>query len=357
MKNLFYLLFLLLHFLVYSQTKETKTNSLYPLTLFIEDHSNQLNIKLDISDEQVEYYIPYENDIKAEIITNLNISYGVVFSYKFLSVRLGIRPKLSESELENKGETDRFRLRVKLLFDKWTHRFEYAYTRGFNIKNTNDFEPTTENSDFRIQFPYLTTNIFSGSSDYKFNDNYSVKAIESNTEIQLKSAGTFLTGLDYTLYFVKGTDQIKFENQDINNRESYTEYTGFSPVLNASYHYTFVFHKYWYANIYGNPGVGIHFTNAKFFNDNKFTSSNNTLVNLTFETGVSAGYNGKKIYFGGEFKYKLNGNKYDEDFISLQHIKNNFYLFFGYRFKAPKQVQKPVEYIENKVPILKNKKN
>jgi len=177
LKYIFYLIFLLLHFLVYSQNKKTKTDSLYHLNPFIEDFSNQLNIKLDISDEQVEYYIPYENDIKAEIITNLNISYGVVFSYKFLSVRLGIRPKLSESELENKGETDRFRLRVKLLFDKWTHRFEYDYTRGFNIKNTNDFEPTAENSEFRIQFPYLTTNVFYGSSNYKFNDNYSVKAI------------------------------------------------------------------------------------------------------------------------------------------------------------------------------------
>ena len=54
------------------------------------------------------YFFPYEND-KAEIRTNLNESYGLVFSYRFLSVRLGIRPKLSESELENKGETEEIR--------------------------------------------------------------------------------------------------------------------------------------------------------------------------------------------------------------------------------------------------------
>ena len=39
-------------------------------------------------------------------------------------------------------------------------------------------------------------------------------------------------------------------------------------------------------------------------------------------------------------------------------IKNSFHLFFGYRFKAPKQVTKPIEYIEKKVPVLKqNNKN
>ncbi len=138
------------------------------------------------------------------LVANLNVSYGIVFSYRFLSLRLGVRPSLSESELENKGKTDRFRLRVKLLFDKWTHRLGYSYMRGFYVDNTNEFENELENPSFKIQFPRLTTNILSGSSYYKFNDNYSVKAIESNTEIQLKSAGTFLVGFDYALYFVKG---------------------------------------------------------------------------------------------------------------------------------------------------------
>jgi hypothetical protein len=296
--------------------------------------------------------MPYEGN-KAEIRSNLNVSYGIVFSYKFLSVRLGFRPKLSESELENKGETDRFRLRVKLLFDKWTHRLGYNYTRGFYIENTSEFENEIESPSFKIQFPYITTNILSGSSHYKFNDNYSVKAIESNTEIQLKSAGTFLVGIDYALYFLKGTDNVKFEDQVITNRDSYNEYSGFSPIFNAGYHYTFVLHKYWYTNIYANPGVGIDIYNTKFFNNSDYTSSNNTAIFFTFKTGISAGYNGENIYFGGEYNYEINSEKNDNEDISLQPIKNNFHLFFGYRFKAPKQLRKPVEYIENKVPVLK----
>jgi hypothetical protein len=353
LKHLFYISILLLPLLVYSQNEETKTDSLSSLNPFIQDYSNQLNIKLDVSNEQINYFMPYEGT-KAEISSNLTVSYGIVFSYKFLSVRLGIRPQLSESELENKGKTDRFRLRVKLLFDKWTHRLGYNYTRGFYIENTSEFENEIENPNFKIQFPYLTTNILSGSSHYKFNDNYSVKAIESNTEIQLKSAGTFLVGIDYALYFLKGSDDVKLEDLVIINRDFYSEYSGFSPIFNAGYHYTYIFHKYWYANAYANPGVGLDFYNTKVYNNNESTSSVNTSIFLAFKTGISAGYNGENIYFGGEYNYEINSEKYDVDDVVLQPTRNSFHLFFGYRFKAPKQLRKPVEYIENKVPVLKN---
>jgi len=97
---------------IFSQEKLILEDSIPNNSKFIEDYSNQLNIKFDVTNDRVSYFIPFETS-QAEIRSNLNISYGLVFSYKFLSVRLGMRPKLSENELKNKGETDRFRLRVK----------------------------------------------------------------------------------------------------------------------------------------------------------------------------------------------------------------------------------------------------
>ena len=106
---------------IFSQEKLILEDSIPINSKFIEDYSNQLNIKFDVTNDRVSYFIPFETS-QAEIRSNLNISYGLVFSYKFLSVRLGMRQKLSENELKNKGKTDRFRLRVKFLFDNWTHR-------------------------------------------------------------------------------------------------------------------------------------------------------------------------------------------------------------------------------------------
>ncbi len=357
-KHLFFISTLLLPLFVSSQIEEIKTDSLSSRNLFIEDFSNQLNVKLDVTNSQVKYFIPYEGR-DARIRTNQAISYGLVLSYKVLSFRLAIRPKLSENELENKGKTDNFRMRVKLLFDKWTHRLEFNYNRGFYIENTSDFdfENNIDNPSFKVQFPYLTTNILSGSSRYKFNDNYSVKALESNTEIQLKSAGTFQVGLNYALYFLKGTQDIKVADQDFINRDSYKEYTGFSPVFNAGYHYTFVFHNYWFVNAYGNPGMGVDFYNTKLYENNNVTNSSNAKLFFAFRTGITAGFNGKKIYFGGTYNYYLNTVKLKDKEVNLQPRENNFHLFLGYRFKAPKQVRKSVDYIEKNVPVFKKDSN
>ena len=43
--------------------------------------------------------------------------------------------------------------------------------------------------------------------------------------------------------------------------------------------------------------------------------------------------------------------------MNLQASKTIFQVFVGYRFKAPKQVSKPLDYIEDKVPILKKENN
>ena len=323
---------------------------------YIEDHSEQLNIKFDVTNDQARYFIPFDGD-KATIKTNLNTSLGFVFSYKFVSVRLGIRPNLSDSKKENKGETDFFRIKVKLLFDNWTHRFEYNYTRGFYIDNTDDFGLTETSSNFHVQFPNLTTNIISGSTHYNFNDNYSVKAVESNTEIQLKSVGTFILGVNYAFYDVGGTNVVKYENGDIENKLSYNEYNGFSTIINGGYHYTFVLHSYWYANLRVNPGVGFDFYKTTYHSENNSEKESNNEMFFALSSGVSAGYNGQKYYFGIEYNYAVNSEKFNDDNINLQPIKNSFHLFIGYRFKAPKQVRKPVDYIEKKVPILKDDDN
>ena len=132
---------------IFSQEKLILKDTILNNSIFIQDFSNQLNIKFDVTNDRVSYFIPFESR-QAEVRSNLNISYGLVFSYKFLSVRLGFRPKLSEAELENKGKTDRFRIRIKFLLDNWIHRLEYNYTRGFYIENTNEFENDITNSNF-----------------------------------------------------------------------------------------------------------------------------------------------------------------------------------------------------------------
>ena len=333
---------------------QTDTDSISNLNPYIEDHTNRLNINMIVSNNQLKYVFPY-NDKAASVKTNLSLSYGFRFSYKAFSVRLRYRPKLSASDQENKGKTDHFRFGFDILLDKWAHFYEYDYRRGYYIDNT-EFITGQEPSDFRIQFPSLTTNTFNGVSQYKFNKNYSIRAIESNTEIQLKSAGTFMPGINYTYYTFKGANkEILGSETEITERNPYNEYKGLTLIIEPGYYYTYVLNNYWYANVFAAPGFGVDFYNNKEINTDSNVTNDENLSRkfFSFKTGTSIGYNGKKFYFGSELKYHAYSENFDKNEISLQPSKIIFQVFLGYRFKAPKQVSKPLDYIEDKVPALK----
>jgi len=353
--------FLLTASLSWSQDMSTDENSrnqidfdsISNLNPYIEDHTEQLNIKMIVSNNQLKYLLPY-NGKSATVKTNLNLSYGFRFSYKYFSVRLRIRPKLSTSDQENKGKTDHFRIGFDVLLDKWSHFFEYNYRRGYYIDNTN-FVNGENLGDFNIQFPNLTTNVFNGVSQYKFNKNYSIRAVESNTEIQLKSAGTFMPGINYSYYSFKDANKEILKNEVITTRSLYNDYRGLALIIEPGYYYTFVLDKYWFANVFAAPGFGVDFYNDKEIDtvNNTVIEENNSRAFFSFKTGAAIGYNGKKIYFGSEFKYQ----GFDNKEMNLQASKTIFQVFVGYRFKAPKQVSKPLDYIEDKVPILKKENN
>jgi len=317
--------------------------------LYIEDHKKQLNIKFDVSNDVENYYLSFdENDVN--IAPNQNIRYALDFNYKFASVRLGLRVPISNSQKEDKGDTYVFRFKVKLLFDKWSHQFEYNYVRGYYIKNSKNLL----NDDFQnhIQFPRFKTYIFSGTTAYKFNDKFSLRAIASQTEIQIKSAGSFMPSINYWVYNITGTQKFINTLGETIEREKYNDYKGFSSTVNAGYYYTFVYKKYWYAHAYVSPGIGLDFYQVETFNPNEnFSRSYNNMI-LSLQNGIALGYNSKKYYFGLEYNnISTNENNYKDDF-QFSTSRNIFHVFIGYRFKAPNIVKKPIDQIQEKVPIL-----
>lgn len=338
----------------YSQETETaiETSTDTISSEYIIDFKTRFNVKLEASNEIASFNI-IENSNDVYLKPNLNIRYGVVFSYKFLSIRLGIRPKITESEKEKKGDTDTFRLKLQLLFDNWNHVIEYNNYKGFYVGNSTDFIDNP-NGNY-IQFPELTTHVLFGSSVYKFNANYSMRAIQSQTEIQSKSAGSFMPGIAYNLYSITGTDVIKnLVDDEITYRETYNEYEGLNLSLQAGYYYTFVLKKYWFANAFAIPAAGVDFYTINITSgDNKTTRSySDTFV--TFGYGFGGGYNGNKIFFGANYRNRFTSEKFTSSRLHIIPTKDEFSVYFGYRFKAPKTVSKPVDLIEEKVPILKD---
>jgi hypothetical protein len=90
--------------------------------LYIDDHKNQFNVKFDVSNDIIHYSLPNEG-VRLSLRTNLNLKYAFVLSYKFVSVRIGFRPPISEQDKENKGDSNTFRLKLQLLLDNSAFSF------------------------------------------------------------------------------------------------------------------------------------------------------------------------------------------------------------------------------------------
>jgi hypothetical protein len=332
--------------------KDQPADSIY--NEYIIDYKKRFNVKLEVSNDIATYDI-VNDGLELALKPNLNLRYAVVFSYKFLSVRLGIRPKISDEQKEEKGGSDTFRLRFQLLFDNWNHVLQYSIDKGYYVSNTADFIDT--DTKIRLQFPEMSSNVFFGASSYKFNKNYSMRAFQSQTEIQTKSAGSFMPGISYNFYSLTGTGIVKDLNGDRILRDVYSEYQGMNFALLAGYYYTFVLKKYWFINAYGVPSAGMDFYNADIYDPAGKTKRSFNDLFLALNYGFGGGYNGDKIFFGTEFKRRLTNEKFNSNKIRVTPTQNEFSVYFGYRFKAPKTISKPVDMIEDKVPILKDGTN
>lgn len=320
--------------------------------LYIKDYKNQLNIKFDVSNDVENYFMKFDGN-EVDISPNQNIRYALNFNYKFASVRVGLRTPISNIDKVDKGETYVFRFNVKLLFNKWSHHFEYNYVRGYYIKNSKGL--LGDNFQNHIQFPRLKTYIFSGTTAYKFNNKFSLRAVASQTEIQIKSAGSFMPSINYWIYNITGTHKFINTNSETIERDNYNDYTGFATVLNIGYYYTFVYKKNWYAHVYTSPGVGVYFYQVKTFTPNQNFENNFKSLVLSMQSGVAIGYNAQKYYFGMEYNNKTtNENNYKGEF-QFHTSRNVFHVFVGYRFKAPNLVKKPIDQIEKKIPLLNEK--
>ena len=318
---------------------------------YILKYHKQLNIKFDISNDVNNYYIPYEGT-SANFVPNINIRYGLDFSYKFVSIRLGIRPKVSDKSKEDKGESDNFRMKIKFLFNSWSHLLEYNLIKGYYVKNSDAILDLDDLESGYVQFPDLKTNIISGTSAYKFNKNYSVRAIQSQTEIQIKSAGTFMPSIDYWFYQIDGLKKTIYPNGEIVLRENYNAFQGVNLILNAGYYYTYVYKKNWYASAYAIPGLGMDFyEETRYFQDSSSDRNISEIV-LSFQTGVAIGYSSDRYFFGLAGGNRTTNEKFSTEEIQFHTSKNTFHIFLGYRFKAPKTISKPIDTIEKKVPLL-----
>lgn len=301
-----------------------------------------INIKATVSSED-EWFVLKGDNFKYDIRPNFTLATSIGVSYRFLSGSYSYIPKFIPGNNDNnlKGKTKAFVFKLNTIFNKWGQQLAIGQTKGFFLANTSDFDPSWQQDDPYIQFPDLKVRFLRGNTFYKTNPNYSINAVATQSEIQLKSSGSFIPALDYSFYNIdnKSNDTAQKTSQRSQN---------FDVVLELGYFYSFVLNKKWYAAVGLVPGIGYGYTKltTRYPEENLITNYDNIIYRIKEAAGL--GYNSIRFFTGCEFR--LSQSLRNDNLPTVKQVSSRLYfqVFAGYRFNAPKFLKKSVNYIEDK---------
>ena len=315
--------------IVFSQEKKVRLD-----TLYIESANNKLSVKLDL-DNDIESFIVNEGGFRFIVQPNIDYRTEVSVNYRFISFKLGFSPHLlAELDEENRGETKVFKLETEIFIKKWIQTLSFYRVKGFY---SPDFPvPDGFPTDYLI-LDQLKTYNYKGITRFRFNENYSIKAIKTQTEIQRKSAGTFMPSLLYSYNrSVNGGTK-----QDLNTLNF---------VLSFGYLHTFVINKQIYASVGASQGVGVEFNNIKINTDAGVIKDKGTSYTVNFDGHLGLGYNSSRWFTGAYFRMLTTSRK-ETSIVNYDTFRAHFQVFLGYRFDAPKFLKSSADWVEEKSPF------
>jgi hypothetical protein len=337
MKRYLFLFLLLLPAVIMAQLEEDYSSNSYFAKM-----NNTLNLRLDLDNDVRSFEYEGVND-NYSIEPNTNLRMGVAINYRFISLKIGFSPKfLQADDTALKGKTKIFKIAVDIFYKDILQNFDFNQVKGYYVSGFED--PTLGNiqrNENYIILPDLNTLSFTGTTWYRFNENYSFKAVVNQNEIQTKSAGSFIPSLYYGYFEI--TDETT--PQDIKS---------FFAILNAGYYYTFVISKSWYSNLGLSVGLGPEFNKliTRVDGDLPNTTTRHTNLARNISTQIGIGYNSTRFYGG----ISLNGsatNRNEQSVIRFNSVRGYFKIYIGYRFDAPKSFERGMDWIESKNPFKK----
>lgn len=267
---------------------------------------------------------------KLKLEPNGKTSLGLGFSYKWIGLGVNFSPSFINKDDEIYGKTKSFDTQLNIYTNTFGADAYFQYYKGFYLKNPDNFI-NWQNDAFPF-CPDLESYSF-GVSGYYFTNNkrFSYKAAFTRTQIQKKSAGSFIMGIYANVNMADAPnglvpDELPDTLISYYNIEGYkTGSVGFS----AGYTYTLVLFKRVFINGSLVPGLGIR--NAEFW-ANDITNKQNTTLTGSLTTRIALGYEGKNIYAGIRLISIIDSYNYES--VDISSSGGNVSLYFGKRFNV-----------------------
>lgn len=308
----------------------------------IESMAELLTIKLTHSTdvEEIEVNTP-GTDI--QLSPNSESATRLGFSYRFISFGIRFVPRFIDGNNDNaeKGKSRSTGFGLNLNFRHLLQELSYNRTKGYYLENTNEFVPGWKDRDAYIQFPDLVTTQIDGMTAWNFNSDFSVNAISTQSERQLRSAGSFIPVLFYK-YAVH-------DNKADIAPGSYTQKSNsFEVLLGAGYHYNFVMKEKFYLAMGLTPAAGYVFNRITNRYTDRTEKGNQTNFIFRIDGRAGLGYNSRRIFAGAYLR--LSAAAYRQQGTSVVTANDNaiFQVTVGYRLNAPVWLRNTVQRIVSK---------
>jgi hypothetical protein len=306
-------------------------------SLYIKKMNDKLSLKLDV-DNDIESFRFLGDEFSFSIRPNIDFKTGLSFNYRFVAFKISYAPNMfsNNNDDDTKGKTKSFIFQTDLYIKNWIQTLEYARTKGYYISDIKDSsgQPPVETP---IINPDLKTTTYRGATRYKVNPHFSLKSLTTQTEIQKKSAGSFIPGITYEYHIINN----KMTRQDLNT---------FSLLINAGYFHTFVLNHKWYAGFGISPGAGLEYNKITLKTDDfKVIDRDNDFI-LNLDSAFGIGFNSNRFFSGAFVNFNASTRR-DNTIIQFDTYRTYFQVFIGYRFKAPKFLNNSLDWMEEKSPF------
>lgn len=312
-------------------------------TNYITNLSDKLSIRvLGINKFNKFSIINNDNDqeIQFEPNSNLNLGFGV--NYKWFGLAVAFNFPFVNNDNHIYGETNRFDFQLNIFARKFVVDFYLQSYQGFYIANPDSYIPTWEPGMAYPIRPDIKTTAIGGNYLYVFNDKkYSGQAAFNQTEMQKKSAGSFLLGGSVSFFSIAGDSMFipsvlsDLYNEDLHFKEIDVSVLG----IMAGYTHTFVLWKKFYITLSFIPGISVQGYKIGYPDASKDKDGSIVAGNYLVKTAFV--YNSKRSFAGITAN---NGSFYG--YASKQHNTNLVLgngavrFFYGRRFNIyPKKSQ------------------
>jgi hypothetical protein len=308
---------------IYEYSDSTKYYADYSELLAIRIYTNTKWNTLDI----------IKDNQSLSLKPNSSTSLGAGFNYKSYGLAIAFGLPKSESSNRIYGKTNRLDLQMNMYKPKFGFDGFAQLYKGYYNSNPEEFI-NWENETFP-QLPDMRVVSIGLNAFYIFNDEkFSYKAAFVRNQVQLKSAGSFTTGI-FGHYDAAETDNGFIPTEFLDSIGNSFDLKAFSTLaigVSVGYLYTWVISEHFFINVGVTPGFGNQRIELETINGQK-SVKNTPAAQLTARSAL--GYDSRFFYMGitgvvtwRNFQYK----GYDLDLATEQ-----FKVFVGKRFDLRKK--------------------